>query len=106
MGACCGERGREAGGGDFEGRERSGAEPSGREPGALDPGALDPGALDPGEGSSHQRSSGPRRLATIAATGGSTMATTHIATAAGTDHRRTKAQAETKRKRHPPIIKK
>ncbi|GAA1180043.1 hypothetical protein GCM10009578_021720 [Streptomyces rhizosphaericus] len=34
------------------------------------------------------------------------MATMHIATAAGTDHRRTKAHAEMKSVRHAPIRKK
>ncbi|CAM5272366.1 hypothetical protein SMICM304S_00639 [Streptomyces microflavus] len=34
------------------------------------------------------------------------MATRHIATAAGIDHRRTTAQAETKRATQPPIIQK
>ncbi|SBV03455.1 hypothetical protein YUMDRAFT_03121 [Streptomyces sp. OspMP-M45] len=34
------------------------------------------------------------------------MATTHIATAAGIDQSRTKAQAETKSARQPPIIRK
>ncbi len=34
------------------------------------------------------------------------MATTHIAMAAGMDHRRTTAQADTKSTTHPPIIRK
>lgn len=59
---------------------------------------------DSGAGSSHQRSSGPFRLPTIAATGGITIATTHIAMAAGIDQSLTKAQAETKRTRQAPII--
>ena len=35
-----------------------------------------------------------------------TMATRHMPTAAGTDHSRTKAQADTNRTRHPPISRK
>lgn len=42
----------------------------------------------------------------MAATGGMTMATTHIAIAAGIDHSLTKDQAETKRTMQPPIIRK
>ena len=34
------------------------------------------------------------------------MATTHIPTATGTDHRRTKPQADTKSRMQPPIIQK
>lgn len=56
------------------------------------------------EGASHHRSSGPRRFATIAATGGITMANRHIPTAAGTDQIRTTAQARTKRTTQTPII--
>ncbi|GEB52365.1 hypothetical protein SCA03_49160 [Streptomyces cacaoi] len=39
----------------------------------------------------------------MAASGGMTIATTHIPIAAGTDHRRTKAQALTKSTRHRAI---
>lgn len=37
----------------------------------------------------------------MAATGGITIATTHMATAAGIDQSRTNAQADTKSTRHP-----
>ena len=56
------------------------------------------------QGSSHQRSSGPRRLATIAANGGMTMATTHIPTATGTDQSRTTPQARTNNMMQTPIM--
>jgi hypothetical protein len=42
-------------------------------------------------------------LATIAATGGITMATTHMPTAAGTDHSRTTPHARTNSPTQVPI---